>query len=206
MSNQIDFIRRNISGRKRNILGHERAFKSAVMLPLIRRDGEWHVLFEVRAFHLNRQPGEICFPGGRVDHHDRDEGEAAVRETCEELGISTNDIEVIGPLDILTGGQDFIIYPFVGILKDGTHVMPNQEEVDEVFYVPVSWFASTEPELHYIDLEVKPPHDFPYHLIPNGRNYNWRHRKIPEYFYLYNGRVIWGMTARILHHFVTLIK
>ncbi len=71
------------------------------MLPLIQEDGETHVLFEVRAKTLRIQPGEICFPDGRVDEEDRNEEETAIRETCEELGVKKTDVEIAAPLDVL---------------------------------------------------------------------------------------------------------
>ena len=55
-------------------------------------------------------------------------------------------------------------------------------------------------------MEVKPDPDFPYELIPGGRDYPWRTRKFPEHFYRYQDRVIWGLTASVLAHFIDLLK
>ncbi|NEU34154.1 CoA pyrophosphatase, partial [bacterium LRH843] len=57
----------------------------AVLVPLVQKQDELHVLFEVRAHHLRRQPGEICFPGGKIEPNDSTPQDAAVRETTEEL-------------------------------------------------------------------------------------------------------------------------
>lgn len=200
----IDKLSKRLNHHKRNILGHETAVQSAVLIPLIRKKSEWHVLFEVRSHHLKRQPGEICFPGGRVEKADKDEAETAVRETCEELRISEDDLNLLGPLDILVQSQSFFVYTYVGAIKEEASIVPN-EEVEEIFTVPLSWLMEREPELHYLEMKIEPDQDFPFDLIPNGKNYNWRKHRKPEYFYLYEDRVIWGLTARILLHFLKLV-
>lgn len=206
MTISIKQLQKLLKSRERNILGHEQGTKSAVLLPLIEKDHAWYVLFEVRARHLNRQPGEVCFPGGRVDREDSNEEQTAIRETCEELNLRPDEVEILGPLDIMSNSFPFYIYPYAGMIKKAEEaIRPNPEEVDKVFSVPLDWLMTSKPEIHYIDLTVNPPEDFPFHLIPNGRDYNWRQRKIPEYFYIYQDYVIWGLTARILHHFITLM-
>ncbi|HEU5139220.1 MAG TPA: CoA pyrophosphatase [Bacillales bacterium] len=200
----IDKLSERFRDRERNILGHEKAMHSAVLVPLLRRNNEWHVLFEVRSHDLKRQPGEICFPGGRVEPQDEDDRETAVRETCEELQIPKERLEILGPLDILVQSQNFFIYPYVGIIEEDTTIHPN-EEVEEIFTVPLSWFRENKPELHHLDMKIKPDQDFPFELIPNGKNYNWRGRRMPEYFYIYKEWVIWGLTARILRHFLEFV-
>ena len=71
------------------------------MLPLIEINNETHVLFEVRSLNLRRQPGEICFPGGKIEQDDVDQRQCAIRETSEELGIHESDIENVIPLDYM---------------------------------------------------------------------------------------------------------
>ena len=69
-------------------IGEATAFRSAVLIPLIQVDGEWHILFEVRSLTMRKQPGDISFPGGRIDKTDPTPLAAALRETYEELGIN----------------------------------------------------------------------------------------------------------------------
>ncbi|WP_134703932.1 CoA pyrophosphatase [Ammoniphilus sp. YIM 78166] len=202
MIEQIKSVYRN---RVPHILGHESVSKAAVMVPLIQDEKGLSVLFQVRGHQLRRQPGEICFPGGRLEPNDLTEESAAVRETCEELGIHANDMDIIAPLDIFVTTHT-IIYPYLCQLKDGTMLHPDPEEVAEVFTVPVEFLLNYEPELYYVPLEMKPPEDFPFELIPNGKSYRWRRAKIAEYFYRYDDKVIWGMTARILHDFLQRMK
>ncbi|WP_245001128.1 NUDIX hydrolase [Caldalkalibacillus thermarum] len=197
---------KQLSGRQVQILGHEQAVKAAVLVPLLHQEGGLHILFEKRAAHLKRQPGDICFPGGRVEKGDAAPSQAALRETCEELGISKQDVAILAPLDVLVTHYHNHIYPFVGIIDERAVLRPDPNEVEEVFSVPMAYFLQTSPKRYDVTLKIEPPKDFPYELIVNGKNYKWRQSYIPEYFYLYDGHVIWGMTARILYHFVQLLK
>ncbi|WP_018133476.1 NUDIX hydrolase [Effusibacillus pohliae] len=201
----LESIRSTMKNRKASVMGQQQLFRSAVLLPLVEQNGELCVLFEERAHHLNRQPGEICFPGGRIDPTDEHELAAAIRETCEELGLEREAVEPLGPLDYIVNSFQ-IIYPFVGWITDFAKIRPNLDEVASVFCVPLSYLRNTTPDLHYVDLRVTPPDDFPFDRIPHGRNYKWRSGKIPEYFYFYGDRVIWGLTARILHHFLLVTQ
>ena len=81
----------------------------------------------------------------------------------------------------------------------------NKDEVEEVFTVPLSYLMNAKPEKYRVDFEVRPESDFPYELIQGGKDYDWRPRKLDEYFYFYEDRVIWGLTAKILTHFLSLI-
>lgn len=202
----LNHLAQQFQQRQRNILGHEQALKSAVLIPLMKVKGDWSILFEVRSHHLKRQPGEICFPGGRVDQKDESDQETALRETCEELQINRKNIQLLGPMDIFVPSQYFLVYPYVGIIKEEAKIYPNEAEVEEVFTVPLSWLINHEPELHHLEFEIKTEQDFPFDLIPNGKEYNWRKSRVPEYFYLYQDRVIWGLTARILRHFINVYK
>ncbi|MFC4559812.1 NUDIX hydrolase [Virgibacillus kekensis] len=201
-----DTIINKIKNHSPVILGSEEFTKYAVLLPLIEKDEGIHVLFETRAETLRRQPGEICFPGGRIDERDASPADAAVRETTEELGITRKDISDVHSLDYMVSPFGMIVYPFAGMIHNSDSIEPNPAEVGEVFTVPLKFFLETEPVIHHVNLSVKPEDDFPFDLIVGGENYNWRTGKIEEYFYIYNDYVIWGLTARILSHFAELIR
>ncbi|SDQ95120.1 NUDIX hydrolase [Virgibacillus salinus] len=188
------------------ILGSEGFSKFAVLIPLVEKDDGINVLFEVRSHSLKRQPGEICFPGGRLDDQDQTEQDAAIRETTEELGINRTDISEVHPLDYLVSPFGMIVYPYAGFLGRTDHIEPNPSEVEEVFMVPLKFFMETEPEIHRVNMGIEPEENFPYELIVGGRNYNWRSGKIDEYFYTYENKVIWGLTAKIISHFTAIIQ
>ncbi|MDQ0218764.1 CoA pyrophosphatase [Peribacillus cavernae] len=188
------------------ILGSENFLKYAVLLPLIRKDSEIHVLFEVRSLKLRRQPGEICFPGGRIDSEDTDERGAAIRETIEELGIKGEEISDVYPIDYLISGFGMIVYPYVGFIDCPERIKPNPTEVGDIFTVPLSYFIETEPEVYHVSFKAEPEENFPLNLLVGGENYNWQSRQMDEFFYIYENRVIWGLTARILSHFVEILR
>lgn len=203
---EVKHIISQLANRKIHILGQEQMLNAAVLVPLIQKNNEFNLLFQVRSHEMKHQPGDVCFPGGRIDRADKDEQATAIRETCEELGLTAQDINVIAPLDIFVTPFSRIVYPFVGEVKETSNIKPNPEEVAEVFYVPLTYFLTVEPKRYDVPLQPQPEHDFPYHLIHKGKDYQWRSASIPEYFYEYNDYVIWGMTARIIVHFVDLLR
>lgn len=200
-------IKAGLRKHRRTIMDRRLYTKTAVLLPLLPQPGdEWAVLFEVRAHNLEQQPGEICFPGGHVDAVDASEVETAVRETCEELRVPLPSIEVLGALDVVFMPSQIIVYPFAGILRRPEAINPDPGEVAEVFTVPLRELLQATPEYYEMAVRMHPPENFPLHKIPNGPNYRWRTGVLPELFYEFNGYVIWGMTARVLHNFLQIIQ
>jgi len=195
-----------LRGRIPHILEHERAAKSAVLLPLVEYKGETCILFEKRSLSLKQQPGEICFPGGAIDENDAGKAAAAIRETCEELGLVPDDIDLIASLDIMVTPFNAIIYAYAGYIKDYHKINPNPDEVEEVFYVPLSFLLTNKPIFKKMSLIMDAPEDYPFELIPQGKNYPFRQATYPQHFFIWHEYVIWGMTARILNHFLKILK
>lgn len=178
----------------------------SVMIPLIKRKGEIHLLFEKRAMTLRNQPGEISFPGGRIEKNESP-WDAAIRETCEELLIEENDLEIYSEGDFLVNPYAAIIYSFIGeIKKDFYEIIPSKAEVESIFTVPLSFFMETEPKAYSINLKVNRSDDFPYHLIPNGRDYKFKRGREEVLFYQYKGQIIWGFTAKMTRRFIERIS
>lgn len=199
-------LKKKISQIPAKIFGFPELPTYAVMIPLMIINGEPSILFEVRSAKLRRQPGEISFPGGKVEGDDLDPQVAAVRETCEELGIAPESIEVIGHVGVLVPPAQIAIYAYVGWIDSFNADDVNEDEVEEVFAVPLSYLLNVAPEVHYLKLSHIPEENFPFHLIPGGKDYKFRQRDIPEYFYFYEDYVIWGLTARILKQFLDHLK
>ncbi|MGO1058262.1 NUDIX hydrolase [Planococcus sp. FY231025] len=199
-------ITEKIKTHKPQVLGSRNFSKYSILLPLVQKDGEVHVLFETRSEELRRQPGEVCFPGGRIDPGDTSAKFAALRETNEELGISEDEISEVFPLDYIVSPFGMIVYAFAGFIDPSATFEPNPAEVGSLFSVPLSFFLENEPRIYQIQFDVQPEDDFPYELIEGGRDYSWRAREMEEYFYLYEDKVIWGLTARILAHFIDVIR
>ena len=91
--------------------------KAAVLLPIIDIDHQLHLLFQIRSRKLKWQPGDICFPGGRVELSDTNPEYTAKRETVEELGIPFKHIIILGALPKLIATLGMAIYPFVGTIN-----------------------------------------------------------------------------------------
>lgn len=180
--------------------------KSAVMVPLVEQDGQVCVLFEVRAKTLAFQPGEICFPGGRVEDNDPDFEQTVWRECSEELGLNAPDIEVIGALNPLNSPMGMEVYPYLGFINDLSKLQLNADEVEEVFTVPLDFFYNTEPRTTMSEVGTRSAQDFPHDLVPNYPR-EWKLRsKYKVYFYVYGEHVIWGLTAHILRLFLEKYK
>lgn len=195
-----------LSRRQPRIQNEDEYFVSAVLLPLLNIDGKPHVLFEVRANHLERQPGEICFPGGKVEQNEiQRPQDTAVREAVEELGIKKDQIVLLGPLDYLVTPPGMLIYPYVGMIEDHQNIAPNPGEVEEVFTVPVEHFLKNHPAQSRVEVATRYSRDFPFHRVPSTYKEGWCKRwSFSVYFYEYGEYFIWGMTARILYNFITL--
>ncbi len=156
----LDKIKAKVQGRKPLPVDVKNRF--SVMIPLIKRDEEIHLLFEKRAFTLRNQPGEISFPGGRIEKGESSR-EAAVRETAEELLISEREIEIYSEGDFVVNPYAAIIYTFVGeIKKDFDKISPSEDEVERVFTVPLSYFLKTRPKSYKINLRVERNKEFPW--------------------------------------------
>ena len=118
MTGFCDRLGAKLKSRRFEIENESDYFASAVLVPLVRHNGRLGVLFEVRSAELNRQPGDICFPGGRIELDDDGPQAAAMRETQEELSLPADAIEVIGPLNYMVSPIGVVIYPFAAYIKD----------------------------------------------------------------------------------------
>ncbi|MHA6261467.1 NUDIX hydrolase [Sporosarcina sp. CAU 1771] len=203
----LDKLKKQLNEKQSLFIGEENAFRAAILIPLVQVENEWHILFEVRSQTMRKQPGDISFPGGRIDPTDPSPMAAALRETSEELGVDPKTITIVEKLSPYVASSSFVVYPFVGIIDyDQIIDSYNKEEVEEVFIVPVKWLLNHEPYMHIISVEPTPARDFPYDKIMNGANYQWRSHPMEEWFFDYKGYTIWGLTARILKHFIEIIK
>lgn len=173
----------------------------AVLVPLVERDGEVYVLYEVRAATMRRQPGEVCFPGGHMEGDESPEA-CALRETWEELGIPAQDIEILGRLDFIAHRANFIMHPILARVSDQAleRMNPNPDEVGETFMVPVSHLLKNPPQEYTYSLIPSTPEDFPYELIGIPRSYRWQRGGENVPIYPWEGHAIWGLTGRITRH------
>lgn len=173
----------------------------AVLVPLIDWAGEVYLLFETRAQGLRRQPGEVCFPGGRMEPGETPV-DCALRETWEELGIPAAAIRPIAPLDTLFHQSGFLLHPILAQVAAGSamNLTVNLEEVANAFLVPVAFFRQNPPKIYAYALEPKADADFPYASIGIPRGYDWKAGRVEVPIYHYKDHPIWGITGRIVRH------
>lgn len=177
----------------------------SVTIPLIETEEGLSMVFEVRAAGLKTQPGDICFPGGRME-----EGETALqcalRELKEETGISPSDLRVLGQFDTLHEFSGHTLYTFAVSLAPQAlqKARLNQKEVAELFTVPLKFFRENTAEIYDIDV-VSDVSDFPYDKTGISPDYKWRKGKNLLPLYRYEDKIIWGITARIVKWFIEQI-
>ena len=178
---------------------------SAVLVPLVEQNGALHLLYEVRSASVS-QPGEVCFPGGRMEPGETPI-DCALRETNEELGIPPAAIEVIAPLDFLYVRGDRLLYPILAKIDSSalSEMHPVADEVADTFLVPLSWLQEHPPTFYRHRQNVEVP-DFPYDEVGVSPDYHWvKHfMEIPIYHGLPHH--LWGMTARITYYLLQSIK
>ncbi len=151
---------------------------AAVLVPLVERDGQVNLLFTQRTDHLAAHPGQISFPGGRVEAADTSRADTALRETEEEIGLARQRVTVLGNLPEYLLPTGFRITPVVGWIEAPFETRADPYEVADIFEIPLS---------HFIDPARYQRHEY---------HFNGRHRHyvaIP-----YEGRYIWGATAGML--------
>lgn len=201
----IDDFKVAYKNYKPNPLGHYSYY--SVLVPLVEREGELHILYEVRAETLRTQPGQVSFPGGRIEKGETAE-ECAIREACEELSLKAEDIEIISPMNYLHTYSNFTIYPFLGIIDYHAciGVSASPDEVKEIFFVPLNYLVDTEPLVYNSDIYPKIPSNFPYEIINEHNGYNWRKGRSSIPIYQFEGYAIWGMTALITRDLIETMR
>ncbi|MHC4223056.1 MAG: NUDIX hydrolase [Planctomycetota bacterium] len=159
---------------------------SAVLAILVELDGEDHLVFNKRRDDLPWHAGQICFPGGAREG-DEDAVRCAVRETCEEMGLCDEDLEVLGRMPDRVSIAGFRVTPFVARLKEKKPYALHEAEVDEAFEIPCA--ALLEKERW---------------SFTTTRHPLARYHKVPSF--LWEGeRDVWGLTGIILRDFVTMV-
>ena len=150
---------------------------AAVLIPVVDHP-ELTVLFTERAADLREHAGQVSFPGGRLEPHDRDPVAAALRETEEEIGLAPAGIEILGYLPDALVGVRYRVTPVVGLVPPGFTVRPDPVEVAGAFEVPFDFLMN--PGNHRATQRI-------YNATP-----------VTIYEMPYDGHRIWGATAGML--------
>ena len=164
-------------------VGDEELTPASVLFPIVLRQSGPSVLLTQRTAHLKDHPGQISFPGGRVEPADASPAATALREAQEEIGLASRHVEIIGYLPEYRTGTGFRVTPVVAVVKPPFDLRPEPGEVAEIFEVPFSFLMdAANHQQHSLHYRGKLRH---YFAMPYG-----------EYF-------IWGATAGII---VTLAR
>lgn len=190
--------------RQPKIIGEGKLRHYSVLAPIIDAPEGSYLLFEKRSDKLNRQPGEICFPGGKLEPEESFE-ECAIRETMEELLIERNQIQILGPGDIFVSPFNIIVHPYIGSIKQYKDTY-SLDEVADVIKVPLDYFQDNQPDQYGSIISNQLADNFPYDWIPGGENYPWAKGNYDILFYRYGEHMIWGMTAHIVRSVMELIE
>lgn len=151
---------------------------AAVLVPIWLRPGGARLILTKRASHLLHHPGQIAFPGGKVEAADRGPEAAALREAWEEIALPPAQVEVLGRLPSHETVTNYCMTPILGLVRDDFEPIPEAGEVEEAFSVPLS---------HVLDLR---------RYVVEGRVWQGQPRRF--YAVPYGPYYIWGATARIL--------
>jgi 8-oxo-dGTP pyrophosphatase MutT (NUDIX family) len=173
-------LRRALALRQKIRLSCTGLTEAAVLVPIFRKDGEYHILFTRRSEQVPQHKGQISFPGGARSEGDPGLLDTALRESWEEIGLEAKDAEILGELDDTpTTISSFNISPFIAFIPYPYEFNLNRYEIDEIFSIPVSALlnkANKKEECYTFGNEV-----------------------FVDYSYEYEGKLIWGATARIVH-------
>jgi 8-oxo-dGTP pyrophosphatase MutT (NUDIX family) len=157
---------------------HPEQRPAAVLAPIIKRAGGWTMLFTERSVETPAHPGQISFPGGRVQASDTSAVDTALRETFEEVGIARRFIEPIGAWDRYDTITGFRVTPIVGLVDPGFELTLDPREVASVFEAPLDFLMN--PANH------------------EKREALWQGRTRYYYAIPWQGHNIWGATAGMI--------
>ena len=178
-------LRQLLAQRQKQYIVDDGRVPSAVLVPLYKKDGQYHILFIKRTETVKEHKGQISFPGGTREEEDGTLLDTALREYAEETGLRAEDVEVLGELDDeVTATSNYIVSPFVAVIPRPYKFEVSEEEVDEIIEVPIP--ALLDKTCLRRDTEIL-----------DGK-------VVESYVYHYQGRVIWGATARILNRLLDI--
>jgi 8-oxo-dGTP pyrophosphatase MutT (NUDIX family) len=153
---------------------------AAVLIPLLREDSAWRILFTRRRDDLPEHSGQVAFPGGRTDPGDTSPEGTALREAWEEIGLQPDDVRIVGRLRNYLTITNYLVSPIVGVIPWPYELQLEIREVSRAFTMPLAWLM--DPANHEERPRLLPEPNPPVNVI---------------YFKLYDGELLWGASARL---------
>ncbi len=142
-----------------------------MLVPIIANPDDLALLLTRRAAHLKFHPGQVSFPGGRVDEGDSGPEAAALREAREEIGLAPERVELLGRLPEYLTSTGYRITPVVGLATPPLSLRPDPAEVDEIFELPLA--VVLDPANHRRDSRVWQGRRRQFFVIPHEKHYIW---------------------------------
>ncbi|NIL93198.1 MAG: CoA pyrophosphatase [Woeseiaceae bacterium] len=158
---------------------------AGVLIPVRRHDTGLAVLLTQRSADLKHHAGQVSFPGGRMEEHDEDIEVTALRETREEIGITEDDVAIIGYLETMPTVTGYAVTPVVGLVDGAVDLRLDRTEVEYVFEVPLSFLTDSSNHT----------------LVAR----EWQGLSFSMVEFHYEGQRIWGATAQMLLRFINMI-
>lgn len=164
--------------------------QAGVLIPFIRVDDSWHLLYIRRAeTERDKHSGQVAFAGGKYEEHDQDMQATALREAHEEIGVAPDDVTVLGQLGHHHSVSNFRITPIVGYMPWPYSLTLQTSEVGRVFSIPLQWLANPAN------------HEIRYRTLAQQKQ-----KAAIAYFNEYDGELLWGATARMTLSLISLLK
>jgi len=180
-------LKKVLAGRQKQSIHDPARIPSAVLIPIYQEQGEYYIIFIKRTDTVKTHKGQISYPGGGREKCDKTIRDTAIREACEEIGLRPENIEILGELDDeITTTSNFIVTPFVGMIPWPYKFTACREEVAEIISVPLKALQDSNNLKRAIE------------TLERGI-------VVDSYEYHYQGKVIWGATARILHKLLDIM-
>ncbi|MFO1305684.1 MAG: CoA pyrophosphatase [Burkholderiales bacterium] len=144
---------------------------AAVLVPVVNRDEGLTLLLTQRSADLPNHPGQISFPGGRVEPEDASIADAALREAAEEVGLPRERVAILGELPNYETVTGFRVTPVVGWVEPPFSLVPDPVEVADVFEVPLSFLLDPANQQRVVRTQGTMRRD--YWAMPYGERYIW---------------------------------
>jgi 8-oxo-dGTP pyrophosphatase MutT (NUDIX family) len=148
-----------------------RVTPAAVLVPVVNRPGGLTMLLTQRSADLPDHPGQISFPGGRVEPSDPSLAHAALREATEEVGLPADRVEVLGELSTYETVTGYVVTPIVGWVEPPFALVPDPHEVADIFEVPLAFLLDPANQQRHFRMLGERRRDF--WAIPYGERYIW---------------------------------
>ena len=149
--------------------------KASVLVPFVEKNGEINILLTNRSKDLEDHAGQVSFPGGRIDPKDLSPVDTAIRESYEEVGLKSKNLNILGCLDVYQTGTGFRIMPILAIVNNQKEFDVNQNEVDSIFFLPLNFLMNSENHSREIKsfIQGNSTYDYDFNVIQYKDNYIW---------------------------------